>query len=281
MSAKDIIALIAYEHNMRQFSHATLKYMNLLYPHPSSHRELRALLRTIERAYEQKDNDALQDAYDLAVALVKNENDEVVEYISGLSERLRNDYTGHYCMYTDEDIAAMKEPLDRQAYGDFNEAMLALQYDLQSIDRYASESDIEARIFKPEYFNNEDRAKWTELYGVANTLLHETKVTIGDNSVARAVSKLRDYQQRSYGPLVPTITASYRRDDEGFSISVTWLDNEIVIAPYSPFHDELNKYFDEHPVTAPDNFTPKCLPKSINGYELRTTSCAKVFRYEL
>lgn len=256
-------------------------HMNTSYPHPKSHRELQALLRVIDRAYEQKELPGLEDAYDLAELLTEYK-EALTEYIGGLANRVREGEDDSYFLYSEHDISAMRAELERQAYGDFDEAVEALAYDLNSLDRYQSVDDMEARVYRPEFFAANDRQKWDEWWQLAVDCLDHSYDSEADSRVGRALLAIRHYQQKSYGPLVPTLVATYRAGSEGLSVSLAWFDDALHIASNAPLHAELRAYLTNvSPVTNVSEFTPECLPKYISGYELRTVSEAKLFRYEL
>jgi hypothetical protein len=251
------------------------------YPGPTSHRTLRALLRTIERAYKQKDIEALHDAYDLTDSSTQD-YDEIVEYINGLSERLRNGEYKSYFMYTDDDVAAMKTDLEMLAYGDFDEAMLQLEYDLRSIDRYRGDDELESQVFRPELFADEDRTKWNELWAITMACLDAPGDSEENGLVSGAIAKLRSYQQKSHGPLVPTLTATYRRENEGVSVRLAWDDQCLYVETHAPFIVELDEYFiNTAPINGIADFTPKCFPERFGEYKLGCVDSANLFKYEL
>jgi hypothetical protein len=254
---------------------------NSEYLRPSTHRTLRALLRTIERANAQGDIDALKDAYDLAEELTEN-GGLVMEYINGLSERLRDGEYRAYFMYTDQDLDNIKNDLEKEGFGDFDEAMEILEYDLNSIDRYRSIDDMESRVFRPELFEDDDRAIWNTLWANAKSYFDDNKSDTADNCLGESIMKIRSYQQKSHGPLILTLTASYRTKEAGVSVCLAWYDDRAHVITHAPFAAELEEYFTSiSPVNVVSDFKPECFPANVGEYKLGSISRNSLFRYEL
>lgn len=252
------------------------------YPRPISHTELRALLRVVERAYARKDIDALNDAFNLANLLPSEYYEDLQTYILGTREWIRYGDEDDYPMYDNADIHEAKETLEMSAYGDFDEAMDALTYDLRGIDRCRSKDSMQSLVFRPELFTDEDRQKWKELLDVALDCLHKPHDSKLERKVEDAVMAIRSYQQRSFGPLVPTLTATYRRDDEGVSVRLTWFDECLYVTTHATFYEALDEYFiTTAPIDGLADFTPDCFPKLIGGHTLGGITSINLFRYEL
>jgi hypothetical protein len=250
------------------------------YSGPISHRELRALLRVIERASEQKDREALEDAHVLASVMPDEYKTDVREYVNGLSERARDGNYKAYYMYTDGDVEAMRDSLELIAYGNFDEAMQELEYDLRSLDRYSSDQHMSSRVFKPELFTSEDRIIWKELQDIADIYLHE-RGEDDETAIENAVKKLRLYQQKSYGPLIPTMTATYRNKNEGVSVRLAWYDNCLHVQTHAPFIEEIDEYFiTTAPIKDEADFTPACFPDRFDEYALGDTEVTRLFKHE-
>jgi hypothetical protein len=251
------------------------------YPWPTLHYDLRALLRVIERAYDQNSVEALDDARDLAGALPPECHENLRTYIGGLLERIRNEERD-YRLHTDIDIDEAKEALEKIAYGDFDEAMMKLEYDLRSLDRYRNENEMESRVFRPELFSNEDREKWNELQAVVAEYLPEPFSEENDKALEDAVASLRSYQQRSHGALVPTMTATYRNGNEGTTVRLAWVDEGLQVATHAPFYEELDDFFiNTSPIESRADFLPSRFPKSVGEYKLGGIMSANLFQYEL
>jgi hypothetical protein len=251
------------------------------YSGPISHRELRALLRIIERAYKEEDSEALDDTYDLVNLLSDEYKTDVQEYISGLIQQTRDGEYKAYHMYTNDSLEAMKDNLEERAFGSFKEAMQEHDYDLRSLDRYSSDQNMSSRVFKPELFTSEDRIIWKELQDIADIYLHE-RGEDDETAIENAVKKLRLYQQKSYGPLIPTMTATYRNKNEGVSVRLAWYDNCLHVQTHAPFIEEIDEYFiTTAPIKDEADFTPACFPDRFDEYALGDTEVTRLFKHEL
>lgn len=251
------------------------------HPRPTSHYDIRALLRVIERGYSQNDIEALYDACDLADALSPEYYEDLQTYINGLIENINHNERS-YRMYSDDDINHAKEALYKLAYGDFDEAMMTLEYDLRGIDIHRDEAEMESLVFRPELFNDADRKKWNELWAIAQLCLDAPGDSEENGVLAGAIASLRSYQQKSHGALVPTMTATYRKGNEGVGVRIAWFDECLHVLTHAPFYKELDEFFiNTAPVDGIVDFTPGCFPKHIDGYELGGVSSENLFQYEL
>lgn len=253
---------------------------------PPSHEALRALLRIIDRAVERKDKDLLRDIFDLCDRVSPDHAADAEIYVYGLYERSESDI-GYY-VHDEKDIAEAQERLEKVAFGDFDEAMSELMYDLGSAIRYRSMDEAGSNIFRSDFFDDGDKVIWNELREV----LRRTLVTNGYDEAMEAeaddaIDTLRTYQQKSYGPLIPTMTATYMKRTtegaprEGVSVRLAWQDDHLEMETYAPFHKELEEYFANNPITHIDQFTHACFPEEMMDYELGDVADARLFAYEL
>lgn len=252
---------------------------------PIYHDGLRALLRIVERAIEQDDSDALEDALVLGRKLDFEQHANINTYINGSMERLASDYDDWF-MYNKDQVIEAKRQLEKVAYGDFDEAMRMLENDLYCIDRYRNESDIESNVFRSDFFDNDDRKKWHELRSV---MLKYFKVPYSENQndeIENAMKELREYQQKSYGPLIPTMTATYIKryanGADGATLKLIWIDGGVRVDTAAPFYEEIDDYFiNQSPIKNRQMFIPSCFPESFGEYKLGDTDSVDLFRWEL
>ena len=173
------------------------------------------------------------------------------------------------------------------AYGDFDEAMQDLEYDLRALDTLPEGKSLASDVYDSELFDDEgDNKIWGELRAVALKWAGKRYSEASEREALAAVKKLRGYQQKSYGALVPVITVTYLRkvgdDTVGVGVQAAWIDEGLHITTHAPFYEELDDFFiNQSPVESRKMFTPDCFPKSIGGYELSGTTIANLFRHEL
>lgn len=249
---------------------------------PISHRDLRAFLDIAKKAIELGDISLLGNLQTISYLVEPENNQDVQDYINGESDRLAS-IDGEYRMYDDDDIKNAKDALGKVAYGDFNEAMLALEHDLKNIS-YANK--LSSDIFKPEYFSENDRIIWEKLRSVATLLLGNKDGEISGQGSTDALRDLRQYQQKTYGSLIPVIFATYIKDEEqnktGATVRLAWVDNEIHIQASAPFDRELDDFItNKHPTKSVTDFNQGNLPKIIGGYKLDSADRYDMFCYEL
>lgn len=209
-------------------------------------------------------------------------------YVIGLRQLAAEEKPIYYRTYDDENISVAKTNIERCAYGDFDEAMADLEKDLMYYDRSRGEDPFLTDIYRSEYFgSDEDRAIWNELREVLNKWGRVgTYDSAADNAVHDAVERLRDYQQKSYGALVPTMTGTYiKKSSEGshgVGVRLAWVDECLRVTTRAPFYEELDDFFIyQSPVESRKMFTPECFPKNIGGYVLMGVSSNNLFEYEL
>lgn len=259
--------------------------MNILtsYAHPVSHASLRALLAIIDSAVARADTATLAYAYDLIPPLDGDVRTNCSVYINGLIGVLEQDDAG-YAQCSEEEITAARLSLDHTAYGNFDEAMHALDHDLLALDPHVA-IDPASDAFRPEFFDADDRAIWDELRLVITNYQANPS---GDYTLEAymAHQRLREYQQKSYGPLLPTMVATYLRrtgkDTEGVSARLAWVDETLNVASAEPLAVLLKDHFArKHPITTHDEFVETCFPKMIGDYTLMDVSRSDMYRYEL
>lgn len=236
------------------------------------------MLRLVKSAVDRSDASSLDDLRTIA------ENDDTLyDYISAQHERLIKEERSYY-IYDDETFASLTSELEKIGFGDFDEAMMALEYDLNSLERYRDASEVRSNIFRPELFNQDDRVIWTELRKIVTE--HDYKKRPADDDNCAAVEQLRTYQQKSFGPLVPVMIATYIDDasgkKHGVSVQLSWTNNHLYVQTAAPFAKELDDYFaNKASIKTVQDFTEKSLPATIGDYVLSYVSSMDLFEYEL
>lgn len=252
---------------------------------PTSHAALRALLRIIERANEQKSIDMLDDARTLIGGAAPGLAYELKEYVIGLRERIQGE-DEYYQLQSDDTMSWFKTRLEKTAYGDFDEAMLCLEDDLKGADSCRSESNLQSNEFRPELFDADDRKVWEELRAVVTNAVGCSDSKKQDDELQQAINKLRAYQQKSYGPLIPTMIASYvkkvKNDTSGYSVRLAWVDEGLRVETNAPFYEQLDEFFiNQSPVESRRMFTRSCFPRRLDGYDVAGVAEDNLFKHEL
>lgn len=261
-------------------------YMNDL-QHLTSHAPLRALLHIAETAAKHRDPALIHSLRDLVDVAVPDLATDVRIHLSNIEDHLRNEYA-EYHIYDDAIVAEAIGRLEKAAYGDFDEAMRDLEYDLHNYDVPASKDGCASDAYRAELFeDDDDRTIWRELRDVLQRW-NNTKMYSPDaeKEISTTIKKLRRYQQKSYGALIPTMTATYiKRSDQGshgVGVRLAWIDEGLSVTTHAPFYEELDDYFiNQAPIESRGMFTPGCFPDKIGGYELGSISEANLFRHEL
>lgn len=244
---------------------------------PVSHEPLRALLEIVEKALDLRD-DRLLNNISVLGDYVEPDNPDVHAYLWGEYERLAYDRDEYATMYSDKDIKEVKKYLEKEAYGNFDEAMWALERDLLHVP---FQKELESNVFRPEFFNKEDRRMWESLRQVLISQPH-TNHDAWAKEAEDAYKSLRVYQQKSYGALLPIMMATYRREAVGFSVRLAWIDNALDVALQTPFYKELSEYLvHTNPIKSVTDFTQDCLPQHIGRYTREAVEYDSLFRYEL
>lgn len=255
--------------------------MNKRYPHPPTYQHLRALLKLTENAIGRKDLDDLAHLYEINYAIDSDWSDNMRIYIVGSIESIQGE---DYSMYTTEEIGEVKESLTRLAYGNFDEAMATLYNDLSNCGYTDSKG---SDIFQNKYFSKAEGKIWRELRRVLNdcrenTLPHTKKF---DNTIDQAIDKLRHYQQKSYGGLIPTIIGTYRSiapNQTGVSFRLLWRNDCLEIDTPTELHKKFQKLvLKQNKITSKDSFKIDNLPKVIEGRELESADTSELFLYEI
>lgn len=260
----------------------------MTYPQPQNHKTLRAILALINSATGRGDAESLKHVseilYDNPPALSAEDNKNLAVLICGNVDKINNSM---YRMFTNKDIEEVSATLQKQAYGDFNEALHLLAQDLRSLDltiKRESNSD----IFKSEFFTPEEQEVWNLLRKPIGDF--EANPTVeAINSAKIALDKLRLHQQSFYGHLIPTISASYLKEPEnpkdnttGVTVVVAYDDPTIIVNTFAPFAPELDEYIiDKLPLDSDQDFNVSILPKSIGGYNLVDHYSVNLFMYEI
>lgn len=258
------------------------------YPQPPNHKTLRAILALINSATERGDIESLRHVseilYDNLPALSVEDNKNLTVLIHGNIDKINN---STYKMFTDKDIEEVSATLQKHAYGDFSEALHLLAQDLRSLDltiKRESNSD----IFKPDFFTPEEQEVWSLLRKPLSDFNANPNVE-AINSAKIALDKLRLHQQSFYGPLIPTISASYLKKPEhpednttGVTVVLAYDDPAIIVNTFAPFATELDEYIiNKLPLDSDQDFNANMLPKSIGGYNLVDHHSENLFMYEI
>lgn len=243
---------------------------------PVSHSELRAWLEITEKALKLKDIKLLENLSILSSLFDDEYRRDAFVYSRALLERLEKHKKDVYYVYDDETVELSKDALYRKAYGDFNEAMAAIERDLT---RYPADSKCESDAFKPEYFDEEDRKIWDELRKVSINLDYD----IPDNRNDKYVKKLRKHQEKSYGPQIPVLYASYisRDNQRGVTLNVAFVNGKLEISAEKKIKKLLEAHFSNLPITTSKELTKIILPKTLDYYSLVSVNKDYLFEYEL
>ncbi len=250
---------------------------------PISHNELRAFLQIVEKVVKIGDASLLLDLCALSGLFSYDYMDDVNTYVFGSQERLQFGADTEYRSYGDDDIDEAKKDLEEIAYGDFDEAMSVLESDLNDFPyHYSHMSD----IFRPDYFKADDRKIWDKLRKVIAKPAAESDQDKLERTAKNAVEKLRLYQQKSYGKLIPVMFATYMKqetdDTVGVSVKLAWDNRCLRIITQAPFYAELDDFFiNTNPIKRVEFFNKKHLPVEIGGYKLHTADSYNLFRYEM
>lgn len=250
------------------------------YARPVCYTALRSLLAIVDDAGVRGDVATLENARNLIPPFDGDVRMNCTTYINGLIEVITQDNP----VYNEADITAARLSLERVAYGNFDEAMHALGQDLMAIDPDAPR-EMASDIFRPEFFNPEDREIWQDLRHVIEKFKERPS---GEYCIEayQAYRALREYQQRSYGSLLPAMVATYMRRDgkdaEGVSVRLALVDGTLNIVAAEPLTSALRAHFaDDTLIEATEDFTEDRLPHDIGEYELMDVVCADMYRYEL
>lgn len=259
--------------------------MNILtrYAHPVSHSSLRALLAIIDSAVARGDSITLEYAYDLIPPFDGDVRTSCAIYIRGLIESIEHS-DREYAIYSEEDITAARLSLDQVAFGDFDEAMYALDRDLMALDPHVA-VDASSDAFRPEFFDSDNQTIWHELRQV---IINYKADPARDFTLEAFVAhqRLREYQQKSYGPLLPTMVATYlchiHGIAEGMSARFAWVDDTLNIEAAEPLAGLLNEYFaGDDQVVAAEQFNEEMLPRIVGEFHLMNAASSTMYRYEL
>ncbi len=249
---------------------------------PISHDALRAFLQAIEKVIKIGDESLLWDLCVIGGLFPYDYTDEICTYTYGSQERLQCGADSEYRSYSDDAIDDAKKELEEIAYGDFDEAMSVLESDLDDFPyHYSHRSD----IFRPDYFETDDRKIWDKLRQVIAKPADESDQDKLEKTAKAAITKLRTYQQKSYGKMVPVIFATYMKQDSddtvGVSVKLAWDNRCLRIMTPAPFYAELDDFFiNTNPIKRLENFDEKHMPVEIGGYKLHTADIHHLFRYE-
>lgn len=243
---------------------------------PMSHESLRSLLEIVEKALELGDENLLHNISILS-DYIELDSSDIHTYIRGKYERLpyEND---EYPLYSDKEIESAKERLEKKAYGNFDEGMWILERDLLQIPFH---KEIESNVFRPEFFNEEDRRIWESLRQVLIAQPYANQET-WEKEAKAAYDSLRLYQQKSYGALIPIMIATYKKEAEGVSVRLAWIDKALVVTTKALFYKELDEYLTHtNPIKSAADFTQDHLPQYIGQYTRESVEYDSLFRYEL
>lgn len=248
---------------------------------PVSHEDLRALLSMVEKAIEKDDLELIGNLQIIS-HLISSEHEDVRIYMCGEYDKLAGE-NNEYRMYDDDDIKISKDYLEKLAYGDFNEAMWALEHDLKNVSHTNSR---DSDIFKSDYFADNDREIWEELRQVIINPKTDKNDDDLEIEAADALCRLREYQQKSYGPLVPVMFVNYVKNEKdnriGISFRLAWIDNHVHVQAEMPYRRELDDFFtNKNPISDVADFNKDNIPKAIDGYKLESVDDYKLFYYEL
>lgn len=225
----------------------------------------------------------LEHAYDLIPPFDGDVRTNCSVYIRGLIESIEH-ADQDFAIYNEEDITAARFSLDQVAFGNFDEAMHALDRDLIALDPHVA-VDAASDVFRSEFFETEDQAIWRELRQVINDYKADPERDFTRDAFV-AHQRLREYQQKSYGPLLPTMVATYLRYNhgtaEGMSARFAWVDETLNVEAAEPLAELLNEYFSgDNQISAVNEFNEEILPKTVGDYRLMDVGSSSMYRYEL
>lgn len=249
------------------------------YTSPPDNCKLRAFLVLVDDFLQKQDKDRFEAVSDLSKELI-HEDDCLKTFVTAVRERIYYP-DEQYRICSDEEFGSIRVDLQKRAYGDFDEAMEALESDLRQVDPTIKRDYFATDVFRPELFeNSSDRRKWSELHSVLMKWRSDTSKDYTQEA-NRAIRLLRVYQQKTYGPLVPVISATYRKGNEGYSVSMAWIDTRLCVKTYAPFYESMDDYFiHKKPVRSMQEFNVSMLPHNLDGYVLQDTVTRYLFVYE-
>jgi len=247
---------------------------------------LRAALVMIEKAQSYKDRDLMDSVYEVVYELpVSTQSGPTLRnYLIGVSERVGK--TDGYFVVDDQTLREDRRTLMTQAYGDFKEALIALDSDLLSIDPTIRGRDVESDIFHPLYFSNDaERHAWRK-YRTILEAWQKSPSTDFTKEAEETRLNLRAYMQTYFGPLVPVMTATYvhqtEKGKQGYTVRLIWKEDCLTVTTTAPFYEELDNYFiEQHPVSGMIDFNERALPKEIGGFTLMDVDSLNLFAHEL
>lgn len=248
---------------------------------PESHKYLRSYLQLIDRAAELKDVNLLENLANIQLAILPEYNPDVHNVILGNINKLKASSEDAYRIRDDETFLASKMALEKLANGDFCEAMWILEQDLNGWSYYET---IDSDEFRPSFADIEDENIWNLCRKALKDAVETGDSDETSGRIDDTLKMLRNYMQKYYGPLIPTVIGIYRiknKGEKGVSVQLQWVGTYLQVATYAPFYEQLDDYFiNKHPVLSRQDFENINLPEYIGGYELESVERSEIFAYE-
>lgn len=212
---------------------------------------LRAYVEIVEKARELKDQALLKSARYFEEVVESKYTDLpeglIYDYTVATEERLSGYFEERYALYRSPEMDELIESMKRLAYGDPAEAFMDLERDFNSPAR-----GVASEIYRPEYFDVEDRTLWDE----ARALLKKSNSYEETADEIAILYRIRVHLQKYLGDLVEIKIYNFTKNDRSHSYTLMLLADEPAPEPKKDYtlenvqSSEVFPFEFEGPVTA-------------------------------